>query len=128
MLISDRSINEYVIENFRVYIGVKFVKIIFLMYIFIRYYFCVIKKFNVLCCYFFWIFFFLRYRWFNKFYLKKFEWLLIFFYIKIIDIIFVIFFKCLYLSDEKRYLMMKFFDFFFWNDIVWNKIYKSIKI
>lgn len=37
--------------------------------------------------------------------------ILIFFYIKIIDIIFVIFFECLYLSDEKRYLMMKFFDF-----------------
>lgn len=98
------------------------------MYISIRYYFCVIKKFNVSCRYSSWTPPPPRYRWFNKLYLKKLEWPLIFSYIKTTDTIFAIFSKCLYPSDEKRYLMMKFSDFFFRNDIVWNKIYKSIKI
>lgn len=112
MLTSDRSINEYVIENFRVHTGAKFVKIILLMYISIRYYFCVIKKFNShvvtppepppppqdtadLI----------------NFILKSLNDH--FSYIKTTDTIFAIFSECLYPSDEKRYLMMKFSDFFF---------------
>lgn len=98
------------------------------MYISIRYYFCVIKKFNVSCRYSSWTPPPPRYRWFNKLYLKKLEWPLIFSYIKTTDTILAIFSECLYPSDEKRYLMMKFSDFFFRNEIVWNKIYKSIKI
>lgn len=69
-----------------------------------------------------------RYSWLNKFIKKNFERPLVSSYIKTTDTIFAIFSECLYPSDEKRYLMMKFSDFFFRNDIVWNKIYKSIKI
>lgn len=127
MLTSDRSINEYVIENFRVHTGAKFVKIILLMYISIRYYFCVIKMFNVSCRYSSWKAP-QRYSWLNKLYWKKFEWPLIFSYIKTTDTIFAIFSECLYPSDEKRYLMMKFSDFliFFYEMILFET--RSIKV
>lgn len=71
MLTSDRSIDEYVIENFRVHTGTKFVKIILLMYISIRYYFCVINIFSFSCRYSSWKKPPKRYSWFNKLNLKK---------------------------------------------------------